>query len=137
MQPIHRHLLFGLVLSAAAVWLAWSAPSWRGALSLQPPAPQVGFAAPDFTLSTAAGEKTTLAAQRGKAVLVNHWATWCPPCRAEMPAIERLYQEYRSRGFIVLAINSTFQDDSSAIVPFVDDLGLSFPILLTSGCSRA
>ena len=67
---------------------------------------------------------------RGKAVLVNLWATWCPPCRAEMPTIEKVYQEYQDQGLIVLGVNTTDQDDPTAIAPFVKQYGITFPILL-------
>jgi len=63
-------------------------------------------------------------------VLVNLWATWCPPCRAEMPAIERMYEEYKDQGFVVLAVNMTYQDDPFAVAPFIAEYGLTFPILL-------
>lgn len=94
------------------------------------PAPQVGFKAPEFTLNTPDGETYSLSEMYGQAILVNLWATWCPPCRAEMPAIERMYQEYKDQGFVVLAINMTYQDDPFAIVPFAKEYGLTFPILL-------
>jgi thiol-disulfide isomerase/thioredoxin len=67
---------------------------------------------------------------QGHAVLVNLWATWCPPCREEMQTIEKVYQEYKDDGFTVLAVNMTYQDDPSAIPPFVYEQGLTFPILL-------
>lgn len=94
------------------------------------PAPQTGFAAPDFTLSTPTGETYTLSELRGNAVLVNLWATWCPPCRAEMPAIQKIYDEYKQDGLIVLAVNMTAQDNALNITPFVAQFGLDFPILL-------
>ena len=103
------------------------------------PAPQTGFLAPDFTLKTATGETYTLSELKGQAVLVNMWATWCPPCEAEMPAIEKMYNEYKDQGFVVLAVNSTFQDNPLDIAPFTEEHNLTFPILLdeTSDTSRA
>lgn len=93
-------------------------------------APQAGFPAPDFTLQTPTGETYTLSELKGKAVLVNLWATWCPPCRAEMPAIQNIYDEYKEQGFIVLAINMTTQDNPLNIAPFAAEYKLTFPILL-------
>jgi cytochrome c biogenesis protein CcmG, thiol:disulfide interchange protein DsbE len=61
-------------------------------------------------------------------VLINVWATWCPPCRAEMPAIQQAYEAYRDRGFIVLAVN--LREDAVAITPFLEQHQLTFPILL-------
>jgi len=63
-------------------------------------------------------------------VLINVWATWCPPCRAEMPAIQQAYAEYHERGFTVLAVNQ--REDASAITPFLEQHGLTFPIMLDS-----
>lgn len=93
-------------------------------------APQAGFPAPDFSLQTPTGETYTLSELKGKAVLVNLWATWCPPCRAEMPAIQNIYDEYKDQGFIVLAINMTTQDNPLNIAPFATEYNLTFPILL-------
>lgn len=124
-----RITLYLLILIAGASWIFISAdPSvaTAGAIS----APQAGFTAPDFTLKTPDGEEYTLSELKGSAVLVNLWATWCPPCRAEMPAIQKMYQEYKDQGFIVLALNMTYQDDPFAVVPFAKEYGLTFPILL-------
>jgi peroxiredoxin len=130
MQPIQRRALFASILVAGLAWLLISADRTGTSTAGQIPAPQVGFLAPDFTLSTPEGETITLSELRGKAVLVNLWATWCPPCRAEMPAIQKLYQEYRDQGFVVLAVNATYQDDASKIPAFTREYGLTFPILL-------
>jgi len=93
------------------------------------PAPREGFLAPDFTLQTLNGDTVSLSEMRGHPILVNLWATWCPPCRAEMPAMQKLYDEYREQGFVVLALNMTYQDDRTAVSPFSQELGLTFPIL--------
>ncbi len=85
-------------------------------------------AAPDFTLPTLDGETITLSDLRGHPLLINFWATWCPPCRQEMPAMQRVYERYRARGFIVLAVN--FRERADQVRPFVEDLGLTFPVLL-------
>lgn len=93
-------------------------------------APQAGFQAPDIHLKTPEGKTYSLSELRGQAVLVNIWATWCPPCRAEMPAIQALYEEYQERGLVVLGVNSTIQDEPMKIGPFLDEYQLTFPILL-------
>ena len=93
--------------------------------------PRVGFLAPDFSLERlGGGDLITLSDLRGKVILVNIWASWCPPCREEMPAINRVYQEYESQGFEVLAVNTTYQDNEEDAAAFAQNLGLTFPILL-------
>lgn len=98
------------------------------------PSPREGFLAPDFTLDSLSGAPISLSDMRGKAVVLNLWASWCPPCRAEMPAIQRVYQENHERGLEVLAVNMTAQDNLAAVEKFVQEFNLTFPILLdTSG----
>ena len=98
----------------------------------QIPSPREGFPAPDFTLNTLAGGPATLSALRGQVVIVNLWASWCGPCRAEMPAIQKVYAANRARGLTVLAVNSTIQDSVPDARAFAQNLGLTFPILLDS-----
>ena len=130
MQPSQRRVLYLFILIIGFVWIFISADRSGTSTSGQIPAPQQGFLAPDFDLKTPAGESIKLSELRGQAVLVNLWATWCPPCRDEMQSIEKIYQEYKGEGFTVLAVNMTYQDDPFAVVPFVDEQGLTFPILL-------
>ena len=124
-----RVMLYVLILITGASWIEFSANT-SGPATENVAAPQAGFAAPDFTLKTPTGEIYTLSDFHGQAVLVNLWATWCPPCRAEMPTIEKMYQEYKDQGFMVLAVDMTYQDDAFAIVPFTKEHGLTFPILI-------
>ncbi|MBI5964497.1 MAG: TlpA family protein disulfide reductase [Chloroflexi bacterium] len=130
MQKSQRIILYLLILIAGASWVVISADTSGATTSGAIPAPQAGFAAPNFTLKTPDGTSYTLAELRGQAVLINLWATWCPPCRAEMPAIERMYQEYKDQGFIVLGLNMTYQDDPLKVAPFTQEYSLTFPILL-------
>jgi thiol-disulfide isomerase/thioredoxin len=95
-----------------------------------PPSPREGFSAPNFTLDLLTGGQTTLSDLRGKVVMINLWASWCPPCREEMPAIENIYQEFKVEGLEVLAVNITYQDREAEVAKFVQQYGLSFPILL-------
>lgn len=86
-------------------------------------------AAPDFTLPTLTGKMVSLSDYSGKPVLINFWATWCVPCRIEMPIIQRVYEK-RDGSFVVLAVN--LEETHAVIQPFVDELGLTFPILMDS-----
>lgn len=98
-----------------------------------PPAnasPREGFSAPDFTLDLLGGGQVQLSELRGQPVMINLWASWCPPCRAEMPAIERVYRAYKERGLVVLGVNTTFQDNEADAATFVQEFGLTFLIPL-------
>lgn len=123
-------ITYGLILLAGLVWIALSATPQGSTTGGKIPAPQAGFLAPDFTLETLSRETVTLSSLRGKVVLLNLWASWCPPCRAEMPAMQRVWEEYRSQGVVVLAVNSTVQDTLADAQRFVSDYGLTFPIAL-------
>ena len=101
------------------------------ATSCQSEAPQVGKRAPDFQLNTLDGQSVSLGDLKGKPVLLNFWATWCGPCRIEMPFLQQIYDEWRGRGLVLLAIN--ISESPSQIAEFMQNQGLSFPVLLDSG----
>ena len=130
MQPVQRRIIYSFILLLGLAWIFVSAVRSGTSTAGQISAPQKGFLAPDFELKTPAGETIKLSDLRGQAVLVNLWATWCPPCRAEMQTIETVYNEYKDQGFVVLAVNMTYQDNQLEIMPFVNEQGLTFPILL-------
>src|SRR5574341_1097563 len=111
MQQTQRRIIYSIILLLGFAWVLASADRSGTSTSGKIPAPQQGFLAPDFELKTPAGESIKLSGLRGQGVLVNLWATWCPPCRAEMQTIEKVYNEYKDQGFVVLAINMTYQDD--------------------------
>ncbi len=85
--------------------------------------------APEFVLPDLSGAPVRLSEHEGKVILLNFWATWCPPCRAEMPSMETLYQVYRNQGLVILAISSD-RAGRSVVESFVQDRGVTFPILL-------
>ena len=85
-------------------------------------------AAPDFTLRSAEGKNLRLNEQRGQVVLVNFWATWCGPCRQEMPHLNRLYDKYKASGFTLLGVN--IDDDPRTAASTASRMGLKFPVLL-------
>lgn len=91
--------------------------------------PQEAIPAPDFTLKSLNGEEVSLSQQRGKYVLVNFWATWCGPCKVEMPSLEILHQRFKSKNFSLLAISNDMFG-AKIVEPFAKANNLSFPILL-------
>lgn len=92
-------------------------------------APPIGYDAADFTLPDLRGRTYRLSELRGNVVFLNLWATWCPPCRSEMPAMEKLYQRLKGRDFVMLAVAED-EGGAEAVAPFVRDTGLTFPVLL-------
>lgn len=83
--------------------------------------------APDFTLPNQHGESVSLSEQRGKVVLINFWASWCAPCRQEMPKMEAMYNKYEPEQFEILAVN--IGDQADRAIKLASELGLSFPVL--------
>ena len=92
------------------------------------PAIAPASSAPDFTLRTMEGPNLRLNEQRGHVVLVNFWATWCGPCRQEMPHLNRLFEKYRASGFVLLGVN--VDDDPRNAAEVAAKLGVKFPMLL-------
>lgn len=89
---------------------------------------RVGIPMPAFTLSDLDGKQVKLSDYAGRVVMINAWATWCPPCEAEMPSLNTFYQQHRDSGFVILAINAGETREQAAT--FVSKYGLAFPILL-------
>jgi peroxiredoxin len=121
MSPSLRSLVSSIRRPLLALLLAAAAP-WTASAPLAPTAP-----APDFTLRTLDGQKLRLGEQRGRVVLVNFWATWCGPCRQEMPHLNKLYEKYKSSGFVLLGVN--VDDDTRQAAGVADKLGVKFPVL--------
>jgi len=86
--------------------------------------------APDFTLKSNRGENVKLSEHRGKVIMINFWASWCAPCRKEMPHLEELYQRYKDGGFTLLGVN--VEEDASAAKDLLKEVRVSFPILFDS-----
>jgi len=109
-----KHLLVGFVICAIAATTLASA-----GLTGQP--------APDFALKSSTGDNLRLSEYRGDVVMINFWATWCGPCRQEMPLLDELYSRYERVGFSLLGVN--IDDDSRRAMDMVAELGVNFPIL--------
>jgi thiol-disulfide isomerase/thioredoxin len=92
---------------------------------------EVNYAAPNLQLRDVTGSAVSLDMYHGKVVLVNLWATWCPPCKAEMPTLQNFYDEYKDTGFVVIAIDSGETID--LVKSFVGEFGLTFPVWLDEG----
>ena len=86
-----------------------------------------GRPAPDFALKSSTGDNLRLSEYRGDVVMINFWATWCGPCRQEMPLLEELYGRYQRVGFNLLGVN--IDDDSGRAMRMAEELGVSFPVL--------
>jgi peroxiredoxin len=114
---IRRRMIVGAALAVAV----------GGTGATQVSAPEAR-SAPDFTLRSAEGPAVRLQEQRGRVVMVNFWATWCGPCRQEMPHLNRLYGKYRDAGFTLLGVN--IDEDQAKAVSLAARLGLQFPVLL-------
>ncbi|BCB95138.1 thiol:disulfide interchange protein [Dissulfurispira thermophila] len=84
--------------------------------------------APDFALNDITGKKVKLSEFRGRVILLNFWATWCGPCKAEMPSLNNLYNEFKDKGFVVLAVSVDTSEKS--VKSFIKDNKLSFPVLM-------
>ena len=124
--------MFNLTLVGIAIALlalpppANATPEFFQALGIQ--APQEMVEAPDFALPDPAGKTVRLKEFRGRYVFLNFFATWCGPCREEMPAMERLHQTYSGKGLVVLAVN--LEESSARVAKFVKELRLTFPAVL-------
>jgi len=89
---------------------------------------QVDFPSPDLNLTDLAGNPVSLNDYSGNVVLVNLWATWCPPCKAEMPSLETFYKNHKAEGFVLIGIDQ--EETLEVVEPFVAEFGLTFPIWL-------
>lgn len=122
-------ILILLVLLAGVAWI-WvnRLPAETGvAAGVLPPAPAIGHPAPDFTLTDSAGKAFKLSELRGKPVVLNFWATWCPPCRAEMPELQSASERLAGEVAIV-GVNQG--ESAEQVLTFAQQLGLTFPMPL-------
>lgn len=127
---LQKQFLAILILLVGAGWIWFSRIPSQGQNAASIAVPQRGFLAPGLTLSTLEGTDLSLLDLRGSPVILNFWASWCPPCRAEMPAFQQVYHEYEAKGLIIAAVNATSQDSIHDAAAFVSNTNLTFPILL-------
>lgn len=114
----------------SAVWIGLTAAFAPATSGGDTPFPRVGFSAPDFELSGMDGNTVKLSDFRGKVVFLNFWASWCPPCKAEMPAIQKFTSVYPPEQVAILSVNATSQDNLEDVRTFIAEYGLTFPVLL-------
>jgi peroxiredoxin len=122
-------VVLGLALIGIAVVALAIPKSESQAADLSSVVPvDVNFAAPELSLQNLEGKNESLSEYRDDVVLVNNWATWCPPCKAEMPTLSAYYNEHTSEGFTIIAIEAG--DPAEGVAPFVESYGLKFPVWL-------
>jgi len=124
-----------LGLGVSAVWLfrnrgeppsSSNSADYFDRLAIEKPSKVIP--APDFALKDISGKSISLKSLKGRVIFLNFWATWCVPCRQEMPAMERLHREFKGKGLVILAVN--FRETEEEIRPFMNELGLTFTVLL-------
>jgi cytochrome c biogenesis protein CcmG/thiol:disulfide interchange protein DsbE len=129
-NPVRWFVFMTLILAVGIAWIMFSSVPASATTNSSIPSPRPGFLAPDFSLEQLGGGEISLSNLRGQVVVLNIWASWCPPCRAEMPALQRVYESNQDRGLHVLGIHTTFQDREAAAIEFAMQQDISFPILL-------
>ena len=112
-----------------AAFISLAVASCRGDRA-RPRAPEIGGPAPDYATTSIAGERVRLADQRGKVVLLNIWATWCRPCRQEIPALQALYDRRRAEGLEVIGVSVDARGEEEKIRDFATQYGMSYPVWL-------
>lgn len=128
-----RALLWAMVGVMTVVWLYFGGgietiTSMTRSAPDPVPTADIGQPAPPLQLPMVGGGETDLGAYRGQVILLNFWATWCEPCKAEMPVFERAQQQYRDQGLVVLGVN--FQERDEEITTFLHQVGVTFPTLV-------
>jgi peroxiredoxin len=126
-QPKSR---FGIVFAALLILVLVFGVVWMQSAKYEPLT--VGRVAPDFELPGLDEKSVRLSDFRGKVVFLNFWATWCKPCREEMPSMEVLYKNFERDGLVVLAVSIDRVTTKKDIPPFVKSLSLTFPVLVDS-----
>jgi peroxiredoxin len=124
-------VILGVLISGAVLVFLLLRQGENPAVSGQPTVVSVDRPAPDFSLPLLDGRKTRLSDYTGQVVLLNIWATWCPPCLSEMPSMEKLYQKFKDEDFQILAVSIDTMG-ADVVAPFIKNHNLSFPVLIDS-----
>ena len=131
---MNKRTFIGIATVILALSLTWTIltpllfPSVQA--SDEPSAAHPGFAAPDFTLETPEGDLVSLSDYQGRPVLVFLWASWCSVCKATLPGLQTVYQDFAPQGFEILAVNMTTQDTLSSAISYFDSQSYTFPMLI-------
>lgn len=125
-QPAAAYLELAQLVRYEHVQASLDVPQFRAAMAKLEADDQRRQEA-DFTLTDLQGKKWSLKELKGKVVLVNFWATWCPPCRKEMPDLNTLYQRFKDQGFVILAISD---EEADKVKPFIAERNISYPVML-------
>lgn len=120
-------VLIGSGLIILGLLLARALTSTTPTLNYSVVPSEVNFPAPELVLTDINGNLVNIADYQQKIVMINNWATWCPPCKAEMPTLEKYYKAHSDQGFMLLGIEAG--DPNKDVASFVDELGITFPIL--------
>lgn len=123
-----RSISFAALLAAGIAWIWLSRSDIPVSSNIQ--APQAGFLAPDLSLENQDSTTVSLSDLEGRPVILNFWASWCPPCRAEMPDFQQASLEYADSELLIIGVNATSQDAMTDVRSFISDYGLTFPILM-------
>lgn len=119
--------IFAVIVITFLVFSLSACKKKEGEIETAPPS--IGSTAPDFTLKDMNGNTVKLSDYKDRVVLIEFWATWCPPCRALTPVLNKIYEKYKDKGFVVLAL--TLEEDTDTVKYYTTRYGVIYPVLIT------